>query len=76
MREIGNGRQLPDGWAGHKGLYKHARGTVETGHQAGKFRAQLINGVREMFRLRDDAFRWVEGGGTFPAGHVRDERKP
>lgn len=74
-RASGTAAGVPAGWTGGRGLYRHARGTIETGHVPGKFRAELANGVREMFKLRDDAVLWVEGGGTFPAGHVRAERR-
>lgn len=69
------GRLLPDGWTGGRGLYRHARGSVESGHASNRFMARLTSGEKELFRLREDAFVWVKNGGTFPAGHVRDERK-
>ena len=69
-------QHLPDGWTGVRGLYKHARGTVESGHPRGTFQARLTSGEREYFKLREDAFVWVEGGGVWPKGYVRQERKP
>ena len=62
------------GWVSMRGLFRHARGTVDTdGH---RYYARLVNGLSDKFVLKRDAFLWVEGGGTFPAGHVRQERKP
>lgn len=64
----------PKGWVSMRGFFRHERGTVDTdGH---RYYARLVNGLSDKFVLKRDAFLWVEGGGTFPAGHVRQERKP
>lgn len=66
---------IGEGWTYAYGVYRHRNGTIESGHVSGKFRARLLSGENDLFRIREDARLWVEGGGTFPAGHVRAERR-
>lgn len=73
----GHAKGLPDGWShGARGVYKHAHGTVESGHCSSKYLGRLADGTRELFKLRVDALVWVENNGVWPAGYVRAEKRP
>ena len=66
--------RVPPGWTYANGLYRHREGRVERGHATCKFLAMLNNNKRQMFRLREDALRWVEARGEpLPATLVEDK---
>lgn len=65
-------------WTGPvRGLLRHVSGgTLDLGGTSrSSVVATLRSGERRVFRDRQDARRWVEGGGVWPAGYVPAERR-